>query len=119
MKLRYMVDCVLRHDEKGQPWYEPVGVWVQGHGPGLDIEMFYIESNDPAVLARKDEANWVLNRLVEADVTSLPEDFLEYHRRTMSPYCGLFIDVTDHTTHQISANNLPSLLKLPDVHKTI
>jgi hypothetical protein len=94
MKLRYMVDCVLRHDEKGQPWYEPVGVWVQGPGPGLDIEMFYIDSNDPAVLARKDEANLVLNRLVEADVTSLPEDFLEYHRRTRSPYNGMFSETS-------------------------
>lgn len=88
MKLRYMVDCVLRHDEKGQPWYEPVGVWVQGPGPGLDIEMFYIDSNDPAVLARKDEANWVLNRLVEADITNQPEDLLKYHRDTQSPYEG-------------------------------
>lgn len=93
MKLRYMVDCVLRHDEKGQPWYEPVGVWVQGPGPGLDIEMFYIDSNDPAVLVRKDEANWVLNRLVEADATSLPEDFLEYHRQTCSPYTGIFLEI--------------------------
>lgn len=95
MKLRYMVDCVLRHDEKGQPWYEPVGVWVQGPGPGLDIEMFYIDSNDPAVLARKDEANWVLNRLVEADVTSLPEDFLEYHRDTQSPYHGSLVGIAE------------------------
>jgi len=93
MKYRYMVDCVLRHDENNRPWYEPVGVWVQGPGPGLDIEMFYIDSRNPAVLARKDEANWVLNRLVEADVTSLPDDFLEYHRQTRSPYNGAFLDV--------------------------
>lgn len=101
MKLRYMVDCVLRHDEKGQPWYEPVGVWVQGPGPGLDIEMFYIDSNDPAVLARKDEANWVLNRLVEADATSLPEDFLEYHRQTRSPYDGSSGPIVDATGFDI------------------
>ncbi len=50
--------------------------------------MFYIESNDPAVLGRKDEAIWVLNRLVEGGITSLPDDFLEYHRRTRSPYHG-------------------------------
>ncbi len=99
MKLRYMVDCVLRHDEKGQPWYEPVGVWVQGPGPGLDIEVFYVESGDPAVLAREDEANWVLNRLVEADVTSLPEDFLEYHRRTRPPYDGAFLDIGESDRH--------------------
>lgn len=95
MKLRYMVDCVLRHDEHGRPWYEPVGVWVQGPGPGLDIEMFYIDSQDSAILARRDEANWVLNRLVEGDVTGLPEDFLEYHRRTRPPYDGLFSQITE------------------------
>lgn len=91
MKLRYMVDCVPRHDENGRPWYEPVGVWVQGPGPGLDIEMFYIDSRAPAVLARKDEANWILNRLVDADITSLPDDFLEYHRQTRSPCDGVFL----------------------------
>lgn len=98
MKLRYMVDCVLRHDEIGQLWYEPVGVWVQGPGPGLDIEMFYVESDDPAILARKEEANWVLNRLVEDDITSLPEDFLEYHRRARSAYDGTFTEIrsADH-----------------------
>ena len=95
MRLRYMVDCVLRHDEDGRHWYEPVGVWVQGPGPGLDIEMFYIDSRDPAVLACKDEANWVLNRLVEADVTSLPDDFLEYHRQTRPPYDGAFSGIAE------------------------
>ncbi len=90
MKLRYMIDMILREDKSGQPSYEPVGVWVQGPGPGLDIEMFYIDSHDPKVLARKDEANWVINRLVENDATGLPDDFLEYHRRSRSVYEGTF-----------------------------
>jgi hypothetical protein len=97
MKLRYMIDMILRdgegHDKGGTPSYEPVGVWIQGPGPGLDIEMFYIDSRDPKVLERKEEANWVINRLVEAGVTSLPEDFLEYHRQTRSPYDGAFSDI--------------------------
>jgi hypothetical protein len=117
MKLRYMVDCVLRHDEKGQPWYEPVGVWVQGPGPGLDIEMFYVESGDPAVLARKDEANWVLNRLVEANVTSLPDDFLEYHRRTRPPYDGAFLDIME-TSKYFSSEALREFA-LKEAGKTI
>jgi hypothetical protein len=57
--------------------------------------MFYIDSRNPAVLARKDEANWVFNRLVEADVTSLPDDFLEYHRQTRSPYDGVFLETME------------------------
>jgi len=90
MKLRYMIDCILKKGAGGLPVYEPVGVWVQGPGPGLDLEMFYRESRDPKVLERKEAANWVLNRLVEAGVVSLPEDFLDSHRRTRSPYDGAF-----------------------------
>ncbi len=114
MKLRYMVDCVLRHDEHGRPWYEPVGVWVQGPGPGLDIEMFYIDSNDPAILARKDEGNWVLNRLVEADITSLPDDFLEYHRQTRSPYLGnhgLIVETESFSNVENCVKNVLTTLK--------
>jgi len=92
MKLRYMIDMILREDKDGQPLYEPVGVWVQGPGPGLDIEMFYLDSRDPKVLARKEEADWVINHLVENDATSLPDDFLEYHRQSRSPYDGAFTE---------------------------
>lgn len=95
MKLRTMIDCVLREGKGGARWYEPVGVWVQGPGPGLDIEMLYIDSRDPKVLERKDEANWVLNRLVESCVTAIPDDFLEYHRQTRSPYDGVFTEITE------------------------
>ena len=90
MKLRYMIDMILREGKGGQPVYEPVGVWVQGPGPGLDIEMFYLDSRDPKVLARKEDADWVINRLVENDATSLPDDFLEYHRESRSAYDGAF-----------------------------
>ena len=92
MKLRYMIDMILREGKGGQPVYEPVGVWVQGPGPGLDIEMFYLDSRDPKVLVRKEEADWVINRLVENDATSLPGDFLEYHRQSRSPYDGDFTE---------------------------
>jgi len=92
MKLRYMIDMILREDKDGQPLYEPVGVWVQGPGPGLDIEMFYLDSRDPKVLARKEEADWVINRLVENDATSLADDFLDYHRQSRSAYDGAFTE---------------------------
>jgi len=95
MKLRYMIDMVLRETKGGQPEYEPVGVWVQGSGPGLDIEMFYLDSRDPKVLARKEEADWVINRLVENDATSLHDDFLENHRQSRSPYDGAFTEPAD------------------------
>jgi len=37
----------------------------------------------------QEKADWVINRLVENDIKSLPDDFLEYHRSTMSPYRGM------------------------------
>lgn len=87
MRLRYFIDSVIR-DRGGSPHYEPVGVWVQGPGPGLDIVMEYIESDDPVVIEAREEADWVINRLVENGVRELPADFLEYHRQTLSPYRG-------------------------------
>lgn len=95
MKLRYMTDMILREDKGGHPVYEPVGVWVQGPGPGLDIEMFYAESRDPQVLARKEEADGVINRLVEHEIANLPEDFLEYHRQSRTPYDGAFSEIRE------------------------
>ena len=92
MKLRYMIDMILRDGKGEKPAYEPVGVWVQGPGPGLDIEMFYQDSRDSKVLARKEAADWVINRLVENEATSLSDDFLEYHRDTRSPYDGAFTE---------------------------
>lgn len=87
MRLRYFIDSVIR-DRDSNPHYEPVGVWVQGPGPGLDIVMEYIESDDPVVQEAREEADWVINRLVENGVRELPEGFLEYHRQTLSPYRG-------------------------------
>jgi len=84
MKLRYMVEYALR-DRIKDPHYEPIGVWVQGPGPGLDIEMAYLPGNAEA----EEEAEWVINRLVEAGVKNLAEDFLEYHQQTLSPYRGM------------------------------
>jgi hypothetical protein len=71
-----MIDMVLREGKGGQPVCEPVGIWAQGPGSGLDIEMVYIDSPDPKVTERKEETNWVINRLIESDTTSLPDEFL-------------------------------------------
>ena len=84
MRLRYMIEYAMR-DRDINPHYEPIGVWVQGPGPGLDIEMAYLPENEEY----QEEADWVINRLVENDIRILPEDFLEYHRATISPYRGI------------------------------
>ena len=60
MKLRYMIEYVLR-DQIRNPRYEPIGVWVQGPGPGLDLVIEFLPGNSDA----EEDAQWVVNRLVE------------------------------------------------------
>lgn len=56
MKLRYMIEHALR-DRIRDPRYEPVGVWVQGSGPGLDLVIEFLPGNTDA----REEADWIIN----------------------------------------------------------
>lgn len=90
MKLRYMIEYALR-DRIRKPLYKPVGVWVQGPGTGIDLVVEFLPGNAEA----REEADWIINRLVENDVRTLPEDFLVYHQFTLSPYRGMRGPVTE------------------------
>ena len=90
MKLRYMIEYALR-DRIRDPRYEPVGVWVQGPGPGLDLVIEFLPGNTDA----REEADWIINRLVENDIRSLPEDFLIYHQTTLPAYRGMRCPVVE------------------------
>jgi hypothetical protein len=79
-----MIEYALRDRIRG-PRYEPVGVWVQGAGPGLDLVIEFLPGNADA----EEDAQWVVNRLVEQGVRSLPDDFLAYHQGTLSQYRGM------------------------------
>ncbi len=109
MRIRYVIEYAIR-DRDSNPRYEPIGVWVQGPGPGLDIEMAYLPGNDEY----QEEADWVINRLVENGVRSLPDDFLEYHRATMSPYRGMFgesVEAEAYSTIQLCTATILASLK--------
>ena len=84
MKLRYMIEYGLQSCIR-EPRYDPIGVWVHGPGPGLDLVIEFVPGHADA----REEAEWVINRLVENDVRSLPEDFLDYHQATLTPYRGM------------------------------
>ena len=56
MKLRYMLDSIIADRQATAPEYVPVGVWVQGPGPGLDVEMYYLDRGPNGLADRKDEA---------------------------------------------------------------
>ena len=72
MKLRYMVEYALR-DRIREPRYEPVGVWVQGPGPGLDLVIEFLPGNAEA----REEAEWIVDYIERKDIRSLPEAFLD------------------------------------------
>lgn len=111
MKLRYMIEYALR-DRETNPHYEPVGVWVQGPGPGLDIVMEYMPGNEKA----QDEADWIINWLVESNIKSLPEDFLEYHRATMPPYLGMRGEIVETEVYTMAEGCVAGVLRtLTDV----
>ena len=64
--------------------YKKIGVWTMPFDRmSLEIEI------DDAYEEEQEEANWILNRLVEADSFPLPKDFLEYWQQQMSPYDGM------------------------------
>ncbi len=111
MRLRYMIEHALR-DRETHPHYEPIGVWVQGPGPGLDIVMEYLPGNEDY----QEDADWVINRLVENDFKSLPDDFLDYHRATMSPYHGMrgeIVETEEFATAEECAASMLSRLPRP------
>ncbi len=74
-----------RTGELTNPGFEPIGVWVQGPGPGLDVVIQFLPGNDEA----QEDAGWIINRLVENDIRSLAPAFLEYHMETLSAYRGI------------------------------
>ena len=104
MKLRYMVEYALR-DRIREPRYHPIGVWVQGPGPGLDLVVEFLPGHAEA----REDAEWVVNRLVENDVQTLSEDFLEYHHAALSPYRGMrgvVVETNKHPSAEVCANSV-------------
>ena len=101
MKLRYMIEYTLR-DRIREPRYDPIGVWVQGPGPSLDLVVEFLPGHAEA----REDAEWVVNRLVENDVRSLPEDFLGYHQATVSAYRGMrgvVVETNEHPSAEACA----------------
>ena len=104
MKLRYMIEYALRNRIR-EPRYDPIGVWVQGPGPGLDLVIEFLPGHAEA----QEEAEWVINRLVENDIRALPEDFLDYHQATLSPYRGMrgaIVETDEHPSAEACAESV-------------
>jgi len=64
--------------------YKEIGIWTMPVDRlSLEIEI------DDAYPEEQEEADWIINRLVEADAFPLPVDFLEYWQEQLSPYDGM------------------------------
>lgn len=75
MRLKYFID--YRFVEKVEQFL-PIGIWIQDTDD-LGIDMFYHDETSD----NYEEAMWVINRLVENNLT-VPLDFLEYHQQRPS-----------------------------------
>ena len=80
MKFLYMVEYKLVGDA-----YVPIGVWCVGESPSLDVEIRML----PGYAEEQEEADWVINRLVENGAEHVGREFLGYHQETLSPYRGM------------------------------
>jgi len=64
--------------------YVEIGCWKMTEDRmGLDIDI------EDAFPEEREEANWILNRLVEAGAFPLPGDFLKYWQEQLCPYEGM------------------------------
>ena len=86
MKLRYMIECELR-DFPDSPYFHPIGVWVQGPGPGLDFIIRWLPGFEKAI-DDMDSEEAIKARMKESGKTDIPKGFLEYWQSTISPYRG-------------------------------
>ena len=65
--------------------YIPIGVWVQGPGPGIDLLIKFLPGNKE----QEDNTKAMLKRMRDYGTKNLANDFLEAHRESLSPYRGL------------------------------
>ncbi len=98
VRLRYMVEGKLRM-EGGEFHYDPIGVWVEGPGEGLDIVIRFL----PEYEEEQADADAAMERMRAAGMLGIPDGFLEYHQEQMSPYRGDRGAII--TTHAFSSAN--------------
>jgi len=80
----------MKHYKLIDDEYKEIGLWTMP----IDRMSLEIEIDD-AYLDDREEANWILNRLVEADAFPLPDDFLEYWQKQLSPYEGMMGEIEE------------------------
>lgn len=109
MKLKYMTDF-KRVGRPEELEYDPIGVWVQGPGPGIDLLIKFLPGHTDA----KEHADKIIQRLVDRKTKNLPDDFLNYWQETISVYRGMRnapVETTKYKDKQECANAVLRQLK--------
>ncbi|MDE0180269.1 MAG: hypothetical protein OXL39_02920 [Caldilineaceae bacterium] len=100
--LRYMVDYVMKDPPGGDSSWIPIGVWVQGPGPGLDFTIRFVPGHDEA----QQDADSIRDRLIEYGMRGLRHDFLDFYQQT-APYFrmrGAIIETDEFPSLEACAN---------------
>lgn len=84
MKIRYFIESALRQGPDGQWYFTPIGVWAHGQGWGLNVCGRYV----PDEINAQEQADGVINNLVEQEVVTLPEDWLRRKAASIGLYQG-------------------------------
>lgn len=82
MKLRYFIEYKRPDPNKWE--FVPIGVWAHGADDRSIFDVGYLPGNDE----QAEDADWVINRIVEEGIKDLPADFLEQHRDAIPVYLG-------------------------------
>lgn len=81
MKIEYCIEFALKQDlSDGHHYYAPIGVWAHGlDQPGFSLDYGFLESEPDA----DERANWVINNLVDSELQTLPDGWLQHYIDTM------------------------------------
>jgi len=88
MRIRHFID--YRFDEETGE-FQPIGIWMHNPVDG-DVDIYYPDES----CSECEEAMWVINRLVEADLKT-PSDFLEFHQQRAG-YLGMRSTIVEGET---------------------
>lgn len=104
-----MVECELRNFPES-PYFHPIGVWVQGPGPGPDFIIRFLPGFEHRNKDLDSEAA-IKARFKEHGKTELSEGFLEYWQSTISPYRGDRLKIMHTTKYSSKEECAKAILK--------
>jgi len=105
MKLRYFIE--YKRPDPNEWKFTPTGVWAHGVDDRSVFEIGYLPGNDE----QSDDAEWVINRIVEDEIRELPEDFLEQHRDEVPVYLGSRTKVYETDRYENAAELVRDILE--------